>query len=340
MNKKAVGLIAVLVAGLFVGCSKEQSPKSEGGSSGGGSTVDKVRLQLNWVPEPEFGGFYAAAVGGIFAKHNLEVEILKGGPNVPSVQMTASGTVEFGIASADEVVTLRDKGGKLVGLYASYQKAPQGIMAHASAGADSIESLLNKGGKLAVQPGLSYIKFLDKKFGMSKVTLVPHQYSIAPFMADKTLAQQCFVTSEPLEAKSKGAKVDVFLIADTGFNPYTAVVVTNEKLLGEKPDMVKRFVTAVREGWEAYQKDPGPANTEMVKYNESMSAELMAEVARVQTPLVETEDTDTSGLGTMTEARWQELINQLVDLGVVKTAPQPSECFRDPAALVGLPAAP
>src|SRR5262249_37177482 len=57
--------------------------------------LDKVSLQLNWLPEPEFGGIYAAQQAGIFAKHGLDVTILKGGPDVPAVPMAVSGKVEF-----------------------------------------------------------------------------------------------------------------------------------------------------------------------------------------------------------------------------------------------------
>ncbi len=81
---------------------------------------EKVTIQINWFPEPEFGGIYAAQQEGIFKKHGLDVEILKGGPDVPVVAMTAAGKVDFGVAAADEIITARDKDTDLVGIFATF----------------------------------------------------------------------------------------------------------------------------------------------------------------------------------------------------------------------------
>jgi len=77
-------------------------------------------------------------------------------------------------------------------------------------------------GTLAVEPGVAYTKF-------SRSTMThededrPYGYSIAPFLGDPTLAQQVFVTAEPIAARRQGADPQVFLIAESGFNPYAAV---------------------------------------------------------------------------------------------------------------------
>lgn len=287
----------------------------------------KVSIQLNWLPEPEFGGIYEAQRAGIFARHGLDVQILKGGPDVPAVQMTASGRVDFGIAAADEVIALREKGGDVVGLFATYQTSPQGIMVHASRGAKDIPDLVKSGGTLAVQPGLAYVKYFKQKYDMSKVKLVPYQGGVAQFINDKNLAQQCFVTAEPLVARKQGAQVKVFLIADTDFNPYTALVITRGEFLRSHRDVARKFVEALSEGWQAYLKAPGPANQMMAKLNPSMDLQSFADAAEAQKPLIQTEETSKLGLGVMTQARWETLAKQLVQLGIVAKAPPAAECY-------------
>src|SRR5580658_3624637 len=88
----------------------------------------KIRLALDWKPEPEFGGFYAAN----YQKHGLDVEILPGGAGTPTVQMVGAGSAEFGIVEADEILLARAQGNDVVALLAVFQNNPQGIMAHAS----------------------------------------------------------------------------------------------------------------------------------------------------------------------------------------------------------------
>ena len=110
---------------LLAACSGEQ---------GTPSTLHKTALQLNWVPEPEFGGYYAAQERGAFGAEGLEVVIRPGGAQSPVEQMVAAGQVEFGITSADSLLMARDRGADLVAIYAAYQSFPEGIMVHASRG--------------------------------------------------------------------------------------------------------------------------------------------------------------------------------------------------------------
>ena len=70
---------------------------------------EKIKLALNWVPEPEFGGIYAAKQTGAFEKHGLDVDIQPGGAGTPTWQLVATGKVDFAVASADEVIIARSQ---------------------------------------------------------------------------------------------------------------------------------------------------------------------------------------------------------------------------------------
>src|SRR6266851_3862271 len=93
-----------------------------------GKTSRKIRLALNWKPDPQFGGFYAAP----YQKYGLDVEILPGGAGTPTIQMVGAGSAEFGIVVADELVVARSRGNDVVAVFAVFQNNPLGIMVHAS----------------------------------------------------------------------------------------------------------------------------------------------------------------------------------------------------------------
>src|SRR5580658_2212866 len=153
----------------------------------------KIRLALNWKPEPEFGGLYAAN----YQKHGLDVEILPGGAGTPTVQMVGAGSAEFGIVEADELVLARSKGNPVVGLFAVYQQSPLGIMVHAERNLSSIGEV-TKDGTLAVQQGLPFVRLLEKMYGFQHVHVVPSPGGdLTAFQSDPKFAQQCFITSEP-----------------------------------------------------------------------------------------------------------------------------------------------
>ncbi|HEX7010808.1 MAG TPA: ABC transporter substrate-binding protein [Phycisphaeraceae bacterium] len=326
--------VLVLMAITAAGCRDEATQAQDGRS------LTRLQLVLNWVPEPEFGGFYAAKLNGAFASRGLEVEILPGGAGSPSLQMVAAGQAELGIVSADEIILGRARGMKIVGLFAVFQTNPQGIMAHQEQGFQSLEDLLQAGrqGKtiqLAVEPGLPYTRFLEQKYGFDQVQRVPYTGGIALFLNNPNLAQQCFVTAEPIAAERQGAKPQVFLIAESGYNPYTAVVAAREDFVQQHPDVVKAFVEAAREGWRAYLDDPGPANELIAQLNPAMDAQTLAQSVKVQQPLIENEFTQTAGIGAMTAQRWEELGQQLVQIGLIDHAPPAEECFIDVNQLDG-----
>jgi len=291
---------------------------------------EKVTIALNWFPEPEFGGIYAAKEQGAFAKHNLDVDIKPGGAGAPTWQRVDGGQVEFGVSSADEVIIARQNGADVVAIFSIYQTCPQGIMVHASRGLQTIEDVF-KSGTLALEVGLPYTKFLDKKYGHASVKRIPYSGGISNFLADKSFAQQCFVFSEPLSARKQGVEAQTFLIADAGYNPYTGVIITSGKYLKTHPETVKNMVASLQAGWQMYQDDPKPANAVMGALNKSMDAETFAAAAAAQKPLIESKDTKDGGLGVMTTERWQTLIDQLVDLKIVKDPPKASDCFINPA---------
>lgn len=279
----------------------------------------KIRLALNWKPDPEFGGFYAAD----YQKHGLDVEILPGGAGTPTVQMVGAGSAEFGIVSGDEILLARSKGNDVVGLFASFQQNPMAIMAHESRHLSSIGDVV-KEGTLAIQSGLPYARMLKQKYGFNNVKIVPSPGGdITPFLNDEKFAQQCFITAEPLAARRKGAKVTVFPVADLGYNPYAQVMATSGDMLRKKPDVVKAMVAAAREGWRAYLDNPKPTNERMQALNPSMDMATFTEVAETQKLLIEAAE-----LGTMRKERWEALAHQLKELGDISKAPPVEECYK------------
>ena len=297
----------------------------------GNPKLAKVTLQLNWKPEPQFGGFYAAEVNDFYRKHGLDVTINAGGVGAPTVEMVGAGTVQFAIVSGDEIVRARAKGNQVVALFAVYQTNPQGIMTRASRGMKSLADLLAQDGTLAIERGLPYSDFLEKKYGFQRLKLVPAPFGdLSLFRTQANYAMQCFVTSEPLAAKRIGLEPQTFLIAESGYNPYTTVLATSDGYLKANSEIVDSMVNAVREGWQSYLIDATKTNEFMGKLNPTMDAETFTASADAQKPLIRSVDTAQLGIGAMTRERWLTLIEQLVELKVIDQAIAPDSCFRPP----------
>ncbi len=320
---RMLGLL--IVASLLVAACDNPNPADKS------SDAKKAELQLNWKPEPQFGGFYAAALHGKYLEQGLDIAINPGGAGAPTIELLGANKVPFAIVSADEIPRARLQGAKVVALFAVYQTHPQGIMTRAGRGFKEIGDVFKSPGILAMEQGLPYSNFLKSKYGFASLKIVPSPFGdLSVFRSDENYSLQCFVTSEPLAAKKLGIEPKTFLIADSGYNPYATVLATSEDYLAKNPDTVKRMVAAVRAGWRAYLDDPTATNERMRVLNPTMDAETFKASAEAQKPLIETAETKEAGLGVMTIDRWKTLVGQLTDLKVIDKRVDPASCFIQP----------
>lgn len=288
--------------------------------------AEPVKLALNWKPEPQFGGFYAASLTKADEKRGLKFEILEGGSGTPTVQMLANGKVDFAVVSAEEIIinNERNPGNKVIALFATYQVNPQVILCRREKGFTSLKQVFESNVTLAMQSGLSYAQYLKAKYPKAKARIVPYAGGISNYVSDVNFCQQGFATSEPLLADKAGKPAKAFLVADEGFNPYTTVLAVREEMLSEKPEIAQKAVDAVRDGWSAYVNNPAETNKFMARLNKAMDAETFERSATAQAQLIHTTDP----LGHMTSERWEQLAKQLKDLKVIKNVPPAESLFR------------
>jgi len=290
-----------------------------------------LKLALNWKPEPQFGGFYEASRAKLFQQAGLDVQILPGGSGTPTLQMLEANQTEYAVVSADELILAADRGAKdLVAIFAVFQTSPHAIMTHAEKGYKTLnEVFADSKATLLWESGLPFAQYLKKHADHFAIKTAPYLGGIGSFQHDASTSQQCFYTSEPLLAKAAGLNTKVFLVAHHGYNPYTTVVVTKAARTKEKTSEVKNMVKILREGWSAYLMDPKLTNDLMHSMNKAMDLETFAGSAQAQAPLIRTEEITKTGLGTMTEQRWSTLIDQLFELGLIKTKPMPKSLFQN-----------
>jgi len=307
----------------FIGCDRaaaDRDPSIPADASAFDSTdgkrLEHVTLQLNWHPEVEHGGFYAAKIHGLYEAEGLDVEILAGGPETPVIQQVATGRVTFGIVNADNILFGRAQEAPIVAVMAPLQTSPRCLLVHKGSGVRDFADLKNM--TIAMSTTQAFSHYLRKKVPLDGVRVVPYSGNVSQFLQDPKLAQQGYVFSEPFVARKNGAEANVLMLSDLGFNPYTSVLFTTEELVVKKPELVRRMVHASIRGWQQYLESPTQANEEIHRQNSRMDLDILEFGASAIAPLVVDEATKKNGLGTMTLKRWQTLVNQLEEIEQVK----------------------
>jgi len=281
-------------------------------------TLDKFSYQTNWRAQAEHGGFYQAVATGIYRKYGIDAEIKMGGPQQDPNTLLVGGRVDAIMSNSFAGFNYARENLPFVVIASVMQKDPQVLISHPGMGNDTLQALKGKPILIGAGGRSSYWPWLKSKFGFTDDQARPYTFNMAPFLADKTLSQQGFLSSEPFAIEQAGVKPVVHLLADYGFDNYQTTINTSWKLVNEKPDLVQRFVSASIEGWVSYLKgDPAPANALIKRDNPDMDDVKIAYAHKAMNDkgIVDSGDSKTLGVGCMTDARWKSFYEAMVAAG-------------------------
>lgn len=282
---------------------------------------DHVTFGLDWVAEPEYGGYYEALAEGIYKKYGLDVNIVAGGPEVNTAQLLIVGKLTFDITSnAFLALNFAQENLPFVVVAAGFQKDPDALIAHPGEGNNTFAELKGKPIAVSTDTRASWWLYLKSKYGYSDSQLRPYGFSLAPFFANKQDIQEAYVTDEPyLVHQATGQWPVVMALPDSGFDGYASLIATSDALVKTDPGLVQRFIDASKQGWYDYlYKNPQPAFAAIKAANPDMTNGLIQygyEQLKAR-GIVDSGDAKKLGIYAMTNARWAAFFQQMVKAGL------------------------
>lgn len=319
MMKTRYWLLAsiLLLGNIWTGCSRDpaSSPEKPAG-------LTPITVQLDWVAEPEHGGFYQAQATGLFEAAGLNVTLIQGGPNAFPTQKAASGAVQFAQADSTNTILAIGEGLPLTQVAAVFQQNPSVLMLHADNPVSSFEELDGK--RIMARPEWAFLPYLRNKYDI-EFELIPFNFSVGNFIADRDFIQQGFYIAEPFFIEQGGGRKPKFLYAwDAGFDSYV-VLVANQPWVEAHPDATRRFLAAYIQGWKDYLfGDPTAAHALMKAENEN-NTDAFLDYSRqmiIDEKLVigRGEDGGPEKIGVITPDRFATQIEQLEELEILQPA--------------------
>jgi NitT/TauT family transport system substrate-binding protein len=314
----AIAFVAIAFALALTGCHGNRHTEQGG--------LVPVRLQLDWYPQPEHGGFYTALLRGYYQAEGLDVTLLPLPQYGSTAQLVASGKADIGLAASDQILEWDSNGLPLVAIAATMQHDPQAIMVHANSPIHNFKDL--EGHTIAAQTGATWLKYVILRYHLRQVRQVPSTLSIANFLADPDYVQQIFITSEPFFAQQAGAAIRTLAISASGYDPYR-VQFTTRDFVTRHPDVVAKFVRASIRGWQEYLRNPGPTNAYLLKLNPALNSaqEAYSSHALRDGGFITGSDASGSQVGRMTAARWQAGYEQMKELGILHGQIDPATAY-------------
>lgn len=284
-------------------------------------TLDKVSYQTDWRAQAEHGGFYYAQAAGIYKKYGLDADIRMGGPQMHPSQLLLGGKVDMVMSNSFEAINYVREKLPFLCIASIFQKDPQVLISHPGVGNDSLAALKGKPILISAGGRTSFWPYLKSKYGYTDEQIRPYTFNMTPFLADKNLSQQGYLSSEPFAIQQAGVKPVVHLLADGGFENYSTTINISKKMVDEKKEVVQRFVDATLEGWAAYLKRGEyfkAANDLIMKANPEMDLVKIefAVDSMNKNGIVVSGDATSLGIGAMTDARWKRFYETMAEAGV------------------------
>jgi NitT/TauT family transport system substrate-binding protein len=318
-HRQLLQLPAIGLAAFFLGACAKPSAGPAPTGPGQPNVPVKLTLQLDWVAEPEHGGFYQALAKGFYKDAGLDVTIIPGGPAASVKEKISTGQADIGQADSTNTLEQIAEGLPLLMVGAVFQDDPSGLLVSAGSSVHRFEDLQGK--TVIARPEWAFLGFIQKKYGVT-FNLVPQNFSVAAFLGNQEAIQQGYSIAEPYHIVKAGGQAPRFLSTwEAGFRAY-AVLITNKKFAREHPDTLRAFLKASAAGWRDYLTgDPAPAQAALKAANPDNTDEFMAASRQliIDNQLV-TGRGPGSGpeqIGRLDPARFQTQIDQLEALGLL-----------------------
>jgi len=287
-----------------------------------------VKASFSYIPNVQFAPFYVAEANARFTANGVQ-PVFDYGTTTDFMTLVARGDRDFLNASGDEVVLARANGLPVVYVMAVYQQYPVAIFAPKGKGLTEPGALTKLKIGLPGFFGATYIGYkailyankIDEKavnaqdIGFTQVTSV---------MAGKVDAAVGYANNEPVQLAAAGTPVEQLRVSDI-YNLPSAGIVTNEKLLKERPDVVRGFLRGLLAGMRDTQADPKAAFATVLKVvpEAAKGADVQQQVLAATIAL----SGDPAKYGTIDPALWPRAVGFMKDTGLLKGDPKPEEMF-------------
>ena len=323
-------------------CGGDDDDGDAAGDTGGGepAELEPVTVQLKWVTQAQFAGYYAALEQGFYDDENLEVTIKPGGPDIVPEQVVLGGQAEFGLNWLDNTLATRDQGGQIVNIAQVFARSGMTEITWADSGLEEISDLAGK--KVGVWLGGNEHKLFAAltKNGLdpqSDVEIVAQPFDMNLFLnreVDAAAAMTYNELAQVLEQENPDTgelytldDLNVFLMTELGTGALEDGVFVRSDWIEDEAnqDVATRFLKASFKGWVfcrdnfeeclQYVLDNGPT------LPEGHQRWQLNEINKLIWP-------NELGIGIMDPESWEVTKQIAVDFGIVENEPDAEATYR------------
>jgi putative hydroxymethylpyrimidine transport system substrate-binding protein len=319
-------LVALACAAAFAaaGCGEKEDVLQPSGSK-------HVELMLDYFPNADHAGIYAAQAGGDFKEAGLDVEIRQPPDPAAPIKQVAAGRVDLAISYEPEVLRARDQGLRVVSVAALVQKPLTSIISLPKAKISRPADLKGKTvGTAGIDYQDAYLRAILSEAGVDpgsvKVRNVGFGFSAALIAGKVDAALGAFWNYEGQELRLRGKRPRIIRIEKAGVPTYNELVlVANESALERDADKIRAFIGAISRGTRDLKSDPDKAIDGLLDANPDLDPKLQRASVDVTLPLFF--PPEGKPYGWQDPAQWDEFSAWMKENNLLENPPDPASAY-------------
>lgn len=253
------------------------------------SPLEKVNLQLKWLHQFQFAGYYAAKERGFYAAEGLDVSIFERSPDKDVVQQVVSGERDFGVGDSG-ILSYYARGEPIVALAAIFQHNPLVFIAKQSSGIISPYEMKGKrimfdtvgAGDSALRAVLADARLTEKDY-----MAIKQNFSNEDLIKDKVDVMSAYLSTEIFYFQQKNVKINIINPQNYGVDFYGDMLFTSQHELLQHSGRAEKFRRATLKGWQ-YALDHPEELIQLIhkKYHSKLSLANLRYEAEVTRKLI------------------------------------------------------
>jgi putative hydroxymethylpyrimidine transport system substrate-binding protein len=323
VNRLALLCAAIAAALTLAACGEREDP-----TPASGGATDELDIVLDYFPNADHAGLYAAIDTGAFEDVKLNVRPRVPGDPAEPLRLLQSGRVDLAISYEPEVLLARDKGADVVAIAALVQKPLTSII---SLGKDPVRRAEDLKGKRIGTAGIpyqdAYLKAILENAGLGEndARKVDVGFNLTPSMVsgrvDATLGS--FWNYEGVELERRRKNPTILRVDELGVPTYNElVIVAREEDARNRGPVLRRFLQGLARGHEALRRDPDAGVDPLLEANRDLDRGLQRAVVQATLPVFFPEDEDRPW-GWMDGDEWLAYARWMVDNGLIRQREDP-----------------
>lgn len=287
----------------------------------------KLCVQLKWLHQAQFAGFYVAKDEGYYREEALEVEFFEGGPHVRWLERMADPSCPVGITNAHEIIIGVSKGLPVQAIAAIDQVSPIVFFSLRESGIRDPRQF--KGKRVALVPtGKLHFLGMMQKVGVDvkDVVVRPFSFDMTPLYEGQVDVWSGYHTNIVIRAEDEGHSVNVIHPVEYGIQIYDDVIYVRRELAEGSPEVVEGFLRATLKGWSKAVREPEEALEITMRYVKDAEHAHEARLLKRTIPYVHTGEVP---VGWMEKSVWEDIAVLARDVGLTEKPVSAGSVFTD-----------